>query len=117
MDDKKEAFISEVNRGGLTYPSDLVYISCVHIWQIFSKVNDDKEARNFLLSRSEPKKVFEAALMSFMQLCDKTKSIIMSHCENEHSFEKIFRQLCQRMFNCFAKNMCNDQNSRIHMGF
>ncbi len=55
---EKEVFLEKVNRGGLCFPSDSVYMACLHSWNFYHDIKSDKDAMNFLALSSEPVKVF-----------------------------------------------------------
>jgi len=113
---EKDSFISLVDRGGLIYPSDMVYVASMHLWQFFQAIKNGNDAFNHLLATPEQRKVFTKAAVLFMESSIDTEAILTTTCEEGHSFKKIFQQLACKMFNCFIKNLCKEQNSKIHFG-
>ncbi len=116
MQEQSKKFLEQVNRGGLCYPSDLVFVTCLHAWKYYHDLQNRKEAYDFLFSTTESQQVF---LESFLITCkDKEELCILINqkCDNNHEFGKHFRRLVVKMFNTFAKNMCSEKNSAVHMG-
>ncbi len=116
MQEQSKKFIEQVNRGGLCYPSDLVFVTCLHVWKYYHDIQHQKEAVEYLFSTKETQQVF---LESFVTACkDKEElcNLMNQKCENEHAFGKHLRRLVVKMFNTFAKNMCSEKNSVIHLG-
>ncbi len=114
MQEQSKKFLEQVNRGGLCYPSDLVFVTCLHVWKYYHDIQNQKEAFECLFSTRESQQVF---LESFLIACkDKEElCVLMSQkCGNNHDFGKHFRRLVVKMFNTFAKNMCTEKNSAIH---
>jgi len=95
-------------------------------WQVPSPPTWEKASRfsvgwlhdafNHLLATPEQRKVFIKAAVLFMESSIDTEAILTTTCEEGHSFKKIFQQLACKMFNCFIKNLCKEQNSKIHFG-
>jgi len=110
----KEAFVAQVNRGGLLYPRDLLFVSCVHIWKVFSSIKEKEQARKHLLSFLEPRKLFVQVVLSLMQDHEEMEAILLAECSSGHCFNHLFKQLCGKMFNCFMKNLCTERNSTFH---
>ncbi len=113
---ERQQFIDQVNRGGLCFPTDLTYVACLHAWNFFHDIQSQKDAYNFLLSSTEPRKVFTQAFLTICSNTTETQSIICQHCENGHDFSELFERLAIKMFNTFAKNICAERNSEIHKG-
>ncbi len=114
MQEQSKRFLEQVNRGGLCYPSDLVFVTCLHVWKYYHDIQNQKEAYEYLFSTRESQQVF---LESFLIVCkDKEELCILINqkCGNNHDFGKHFRRLVVKMFNTFAKNMCSEKNSAIH---
>ena len=49
-------FISLVSRGGLQHPSDCLFITCVHAYQLYERVRGDKNFDAILMGSSNPEK-------------------------------------------------------------
>lgn len=46
----KERFLEQVTRGGLKKPSDLVYLSCIYIWNFYNTIMACGDLKAFLMS-------------------------------------------------------------------
>ncbi len=113
---EKQQFLDQVNRGGLCYPSDLTYVTCLHAWKFYHDIQSQKEAYQLMLSSIAPQKVFVSAFIDTCSESSNTQDILTQQCENGHIFQKLFGRLAVKMFNTFAKNMCAEKNSSIHKG-
>ena len=114
MQEQSTKFLEQVNRGGLCYPSDLVFVTCLHVWKYYHDIQNQKDAFEYLLATGETQQVF---LESFLIACkdkEELSVLINQKCGNNHDFGKHFRRLVVKMFNTFAKNMCSEKNSAIH---
>ena len=62
-DDEKPSDITDeyldiANRGGLTKPSDVVFMACVHAWALYVTISENGEAFNLLMQSTNPRSVF-----------------------------------------------------------
>ncbi len=115
-EERKQEFIDQVNRGGLCYPSDSVFMTCLHVWKFYHDIINQTEAKEHLVTTSEPRKVFIKAFMSVCLENEETNCLLSQHCEDGHEFKKYFERLVFKMFNTFMKNVCTEKNSEIHKG-
>ncbi len=115
-EERKKEFIDQVNRGGLCYPSDSVFMTCLHVWKFYHDIVCQKEAKDHLLAASEPRKVFLQAFMSVCMENEETNCLLLQQCDSEHEFKKYFERLAGKMFNTFMKNVCAEKNSEVHKG-
>ena len=113
---ERERFLDQVNRGGLTYPSDPLYFLSVHAWGFYFVVMSNEEAEKFIFSCGSPRNVFLVAQDILLSFRPDTKLLLDFKCTYKHSFHELGRQLAGKMFNMCAKNACNDRNSFIHSG-
>ncbi len=113
-DKEHRQFIDEINRGGLLYPSDIVFVSSIHIWSFFKEVTENQEAKKSLLQSTHPRQVFVGAFMTTCQKNEDTEPILVSTCKEGHPFDQILVQMAGKLFNMFAKNVCSDVNARQH---
>ena len=54
----REAFISAISRGGLTKPSDYLYITSVHAAGLYSHIFKQKTLTDILLATENPRSTF-----------------------------------------------------------
>ena len=116
VQENKQAFLHQINRGGLTSPSNMVFVASVCIWEFFSNLSKDQCAKSFLLSCKNPQATFAKALEKILPEKEETSAILESSCSNGHKFGPLFDELARRYFNIFAKNIVSEENSDIHKG-
>ncbi len=107
-------FVDQINRGGLSYPTDLFFTLSLHVWCHYQDIAKNKEAKQFLLESCDPQKVFLTNFLCLFGATTETRNLCEMKCKNEHSFHKIVQQLVVKLFNCFMKNMCAEVNSEVH---
>lgn len=106
------AFFAQVNRGGLTPPSDLLFAFSLAVFNYFKVVRDDKKAFAFLMSSKNQREVFATSFVKRLE--DNSMCLFDTSCDSNHSFLDHGKEICRRLFNFFAKNICADENSDIH---
>lgn len=109
----REKFLIQVNRGGLSRPTDLLFICCVHAYGFYNEIMDNEEAKKLILNVKHPREVFVEAFVSSVSTCPETASLLQASCNNGHKFEKLGHEIVKRIFNFFGKNLANDLNSQI----
>ena len=67
MKRKKEDFLESINRGGLCTASDLVYVSCLLVFDFHGKIFNDSYLKKMLLSFPSPRNVFFASVMIIVE--------------------------------------------------
>ncbi len=115
-EERKKDFIDQINRGGLCYPSDSVFMTCLHVWKFYHDIVSQSEAKEHMITASEPRKVFVHAFMTVCVDQEETNCLMSQECEDGHEFKKYFERLTYKMFNTFMKNVCAEKNSEIHKG-
>jgi hypothetical protein len=108
----KSSFLEQVNRGGLVEPSDLLFIVALQIWNFYCFIMNCDETKGILFNSKKSRNVFAEAylLWSEKELC----SFGQEKCSSGHEFKTILRKCAVKLYNCFAKNFCNEKNSSIH---
>ncbi len=115
-EERKKEFIDQINRGGLCYPSDSVFMTCLHVWKFYHDIVNQTDAKEHMITASEPRKVFVHAFMNVCVEIEETNLLLSQKCEDGHEFKKFFERLACKMFNTFMKNVCAEKNSEIHKG-
>ena len=100
----EQEYLSLCNRGGLIKPSDLVFISCVHAWSMYSFLLEDKTLSQLLLSSPNPRSVFVLLFISEMQRSACTEVLITQSCQSGCLFKDKLEQIAVATFNIKAKN-------------
>lgn len=110
---EQERFLLQVNRGGLSRPTDLLFVCCVHAYGMYNEIMVNEEAKKVILSAKYPREVFAEAFTSMASACPETASIIDVSCDQGHRYDQHSYEIVKRMFNFFGKNFANDMNSQI----
>lgn len=114
-DGSERDYYNQVNRGGLTAPSEQVYLLCIQAWQIYQIITKNPELNQLLRKDNvSARKVFESVVKKHLEDCEDLRLIFFTPCESGHSFEKFTLLLAQRVFNLFSKNFVSSRNSEIH---
>ena len=115
-EDVKEgkAFVEAISRGGLTKPSDVLHVVCMHASDLFRFIRKDFELKKELLGSINSRSLFVEAFLVKLDEQESTHSILSIKCKSEHSFSSAVRKIVVAMFNLFAKNLIADVNSEIH---
>ncbi len=116
LEDDKQKLIEQINRGGLFYPSDFVYVLALHAWKLFSLISLKEEAKQFFLSTSSVQLVFVSVFENWLEYSIETKSLTEVKCELGDDTVKFRKMLAAKMFNMCAKNVCSNANSDCHKG-
>ena len=115
-DEEKRKFIQQIDRGGVSFPTEKFYGISLLIWNTYSQIIKNYEAKSLLLSFPNPRNVFVEVMKLLFNQSDQARETINQHCNRGHLYVHIFEQLCGRMFNVFAKNLKQELNSEIHQG-
>ena len=66
--DNLDEYLYIANRGGLTKPSDMVFMACVHAWPLNVTISEYGEASNLLMQSTNPHLVFMYCYTEELQL-------------------------------------------------
>ncbi len=80
-------FLENINRGGLSTPSDLCYITCLYVFNIFCEIMERQEAKVQFFECQEPRKVFCELVILRLDL-DSANDLLNVECDAGHSFTK-----------------------------
>ena len=110
----KDVFLNAINRGGLTKPSDLVFVTCTHSSDLFKAIQNDSFLSQQLINCANSQSLFVEIFLGKLEEVDCTNSVLMVKCIHGHPFSEIVRKIARVMFNLFAKNLSSECNSAIH---
>ena len=110
----KDVFLNAINRGGLTKPSDLLFVTCTHASDLFTGIRNVNSLYQRLINSTNSRSLFVEVFLGKLQDIDYTNSILMVKCSRGHPFSHIARKVASVMFNLFAKNIVTEANSNIH---
>ena len=102
------SYIQQVNRGGLTYPSELSFLSCAQAWDFYSKIISEPSLKEQLHATDvTARKVFDSS--------DDTRLFFVDQkCKHGHKFALCAESFAFKCFNIFSKNFVSELNSQIH---
>ncbi len=106
----KQAFLQKVDRGGLFYPSETVYSTCLVSWRLYDDIRQSKDASDLLFDHPSAQAIFLHSLMALQV----ESPLNLVTCSTGHSFRRLFERVAAKMFNIFSKNVCAEVNSSIH---
>lgn len=108
-------FLNSVNRGGLTKPTELVFILCIQAWHFFQSIMAQPALKHFLVSENvHSRLVFQTAFEMYLNEFEETRLVfLVQTCQTRHSFKPFAWKLSKKLFNIFSKNLVADFNSAI----
>ena len=114
--DPPTALFEQVNRGGLTIPSELAFLTCIQAWKFYCEIFERPELKKLLFAPNlSSQSVFQKALVIFMSSAEETKATFLTDkCCKGHTFEEFTVSLTRKIFNLFSKNFASVINSEIH---
>ena len=109
----KEAFTAAVSRGGLTKPSDYLYITSVHASVLYNHIFKDNELKNSLLATENPRITFIESFCKLVENKEFSAPLIHVKCIKGHSHIKYIRRTAFTIFNISAKNYVTKLNYEV----
>ena len=110
--DTTDEYLDIANRGGLTKPSDVVFMACVHAWALYVTISENGEALNLLMQSTNPRSVFTHCYLEKMQL-PKCSGLYNSSCRSGCKLVLHLRKIAYATFNLKAKNYIARKNDEI----
>jgi hypothetical protein len=109
-------YFNQVNRGGLTIPSEICFLACIQAWSLYQTLSSSPNLKNLLYtSNVSSRRIFEVVLLKYLDTSEETQVLFQNRCcENGHSFSTFLASFAQKMFNLFSKNFVTVLNSEIH---
>ncbi len=111
---KGKAFVDAISRGGLTKPSNLLHVVCMHAWDLFRHIHSSVILKKELLVATNSRSVFVEAFICKLNEQECTHSLLSINCKSHHDFSTYIRRAAIAKFNMFAKNMVTEMNGVIH---
>ena len=109
----KEEFISAISRGGLTKPSDYIYVCSVHSSALCSFIFSQEDLKKSLFSTEKPKDTFVHSFMHIIESDENSSQLAEVQCTNGHKHYKFLSRVAFTMFNISAKNNVSSLNDSI----
>ena len=110
------SYINEVNRGGLVYPSELMFSACLLAWDLYQKIRSKPDLSEKLLQPNiSSQRLFSLCFLLYLKSAEATRlQLIHFECLNGHEFSRIMEFLGKKFFNLVSKNFVSQKNSEIH---
>ena len=108
----KEEFITAISRGGLTKPSDYIYVCSVHSSALCSFIFSEEDLKKSLFSTEKPRDTFVHSFMHIIESDKNSSQLAEVQCTNGHK-HKFLSRVAFTMFNISAKNYVSSLNDSI----
>ena len=109
----KEEFITAISSGGLTKPSDYLYVCSVHSSALCSFTSSQEDLKKSLFSTEKPRDTFVHSFMHIIESDENSSQLAEVQCTNEHKHYKFLSRVAFTMFNISAKNYVSSLNDSI----
>ena len=109
----KEEYLDIANRGGLTKPSDVLYMTCVHAYALYLHLESNATAWKLLLESSNTRSVFVSCFVEKMRH-PHCGSIYHATCSKGCKLNVHFPTIAAMSFNLKAKNFVAQKNDEIN---
>ena len=77
---EEQKYLSLINPGGLIKPSDVVYVSCMHAWNLCTFTMKDERLSQALLSANNSRAVCVRVLLQEMEQNSCTNQLLHEKC-------------------------------------
>ena len=111
---EEQQYISLINRGGLIKPSDIVYVSCMHAWSLYTFIMNDERLSQALLSAKNSRAIFVRVLLQEMEQSSSTNQLLHEKCVSGCLFKDKLKRIVLATFNIKATNFITEANDKIH---
>jgi len=105
------SFITAINRGGLSFPSQFIITLGAKLYSIFYEIIHNKYTKKLFFNYSRQQSLLFLAIFSLEVSKDSTLEemcAINGTCEDGHD---LIKPIVNSFFNCFSKNFANDESS------
>ena len=97
-------FFDNINRGGLTRPSEYTFMTAVQCWRVFSMIKSSASLTSQFLSATEHRSLF-SGIVDRAVSNDEIPLVEDNYCFNGHDIKAM---IVSRLFNCLAKNLVHE---------
>ena len=109
----KEEFITAISRGGLTKPSDYIYISCVHASALNTFIFSRDDLKKYFFATKNPRDTFIGSFLSIIENNENSSQLLNVQCSNGHNHGKYLRRIAFTIFNISSKNYASELNDSV----
>ena len=107
-----DEYLNTADRGGLTKPSDAVFMACVHAWALYVNISETDESFKLLMQSSNPRSVFTHCFLEKMQL-PQCSGLYNSSCRSGCKLQVHLRKIAASAFNLKARNYVSRKNDEF----
>ncbi len=111
---RMRSFLEQLNRGGLSTPSDICYISCIYIWNLYFEIKENQDLKSKLFESENPMKTFCSALKIQIENDADAAVLFDQKCEDNHLFSNIMNKIAIKMFKIMTKNFVKEINETVY---
>ena len=108
-------FTDVMSRGGLSTPSDALFMICLHAHSMFTFIMNSPDEKKTLKDASNPRASFVATFCEKME--DSTdpsvSALVKAQCEVYDPLSNHLSKIAQRMFNVMGKNFMANANDDV----
>ena len=109
----KEEFLAAITRGGLTKPSDYMYIVSVHAATLFAHIFKDDDTRKAFLATENPRTTFIETFKKLIKSSELASPLLEIKCSKGHSHVKYIQRSAFTIFNISGKNYASNLNDEL----
>ena len=109
----KEEFINAISRGGLTKPSDYLYIASVHASSLCNYIFKNENLKKTLFGTENSRDTFVGCFLRLLKNDENCEYMINVKCDKGHSHTQFINRVAFTIFNISAKNYVSEMNDLI----
>jgi len=114
LSDDSSDYLKQVNRGGLSIPSELNFNFCSYAWMLYTNIMKNDTLEKMLHSPNMSSRlIFSDILFMYLNDSEERGHFLRLKCSKGHSMFETFQILAQKIFNLFSKNFVSVKNSEI----
>ena len=110
----KVSFLKRIDRGGLSVPSDLVYLACIFANNLREEIFLLPELTNVLLTAKSPGKTFVMCFENWILASESMNALLSQEGDNGHLFLSFVPRIGSFVLNLTSKNYAQKLNDDIH---
>ena len=111
---EREKLVDMVNRGGLHKPTDLMFMTCIHAWNLYKHMQNDEKIFKKMMTAKYAQGVFVSVFMHFITKSTCTQHIYRHKCAAGCPFSEKLKKIATATFNIKVKNFVKEENDKIH---
>lgn len=111
----KRRFLDIINRGGLSTPTDQLYITCLYAQSCLDHIKKSPEEWANLLAMPNPGASFVLTFCEKMEESEEVADMVNSDCVFGHKWSDHLPRIAQKMFNIMAQNVVAEKADEIRL--